>query len=109
MADDNNSPSKPTGALPSGQPPVERRMLLAFALVALVLMVSQFLFKPVNQGPKQDKPARVEQAKAPTGAPPAPSAAVTDAAAGAEPVSAQTEQLTTVDTKVFRIVFSNKG
>ena len=108
MADDT---PKPNTTLPGKEQPVERRMMLAFALVGLVLMLSQFLFKPSNQGPKQQTPARVEQAKAPAGDPPAPSKSLsgTDVNAGAEPVAATNEQLTTVDTKVFHIVFSNKG
>jgi len=108
MADDT---PKPNTTLPSNEQPVDRRMMLAFALVGLVLMLSQFLFKPANQGPKQQTPARVEQAKAPVGNPPAPSKALTetDTSAGAQPVTANNEQLTTLDTKVFHIVFSNKG
>ena len=66
MADDT---PKPNTTLPGKEQPVERRMMLAFALVGLVLMLSQFLFKPANQGPKQQTPARVEQAKAPAGTP----------------------------------------
>src|SRR3954447_23085657 len=97
---------KPKNPVPGGEISMERRMLLAFALVGLVLLLSQLLFSPKapqNTGPKQTKPATAEQAKAPAQPPPPPSQA------SAAPVAAQAEQSITVETKVYRIVFSNRG
>src|SRR4051794_30817413 len=92
---------------------VERRMLLAFALVGLVLVLSQFLSSPKapqNTGAKQIKPTTAERAKAPAGEPPAPAKPTgTSKAVDTQPVAASSEQLTTVDTKVYRITFSNHG
>ena len=70
---------------PSGLPElsVEKRMLLAFALVGVVLLLSQFLLAPPAKkpGPTQKQPAVAEQAKPPAGEPPAPAKqqTVTDA------------------------------
>ena len=47
-------PTKPGGATP--QPPsIEKRLPLALALMMLVLLVSQYIFKPVP-GPKPVAP-----------------------------------------------------
>ena len=104
-------PQKPKSPLPGGEISVERRMLLAFVLVGVVLLLSQWLFSPKapsRTGAKQTKPATVEQVKPPVETPPA-SVQSKAAAEPAKPVAAGNEQLTTVDTKVFRIVFSNRG
>src|SRR4051812_27414409 len=97
---------KPKSPVPGGEVSMERRMLLAFALVGLVLLLSQLLFSPKapqNTGPKQTKPATAEQAKPPAQPPPS------GAATAGTPVSAAAEQTITVETKVYRIVFSNRG
>src|SRR3954465_2949758 len=98
-------PDKPKSPLRGGEISMERRMLLAFALVGLVLLLSQLLFSPKapqNTGPRQTKPATAEQAKPPAQPPPAGEAT-------ARPGSAPGEQTITVETKVYRIVFSNRG
>ncbi|MDZ4802629.1 MAG: membrane protein insertase YidC [Bryobacteraceae bacterium] len=107
---DKPDPKKP---LPGEELPVERRMLLAFGLVGVVLVLSQYVFAPSKpaapqpaSGPTTTQQATTQQAKPPAGEPPAPSAA---AQAGAAPIAARAEQLTTIETKVYRIVFSNKG
>src|SRR3954451_15063443 len=99
-------PDKPKSPAPGGEISMERRMLLAFALVGLVLLLSQLLFSPKappNAGPKQTKPATAEEAKAPAQPPPP------GESASARPLSAAAEQTITVETKVYRIVFSNRG
>jgi YidC/Oxa1 family membrane protein insertase len=104
-------PQKPKSPPPGGEISVERRMLLAFVLVGVVLLLSQWLFSPKapsRTGAKQTEPATVEQVKPPAAPPPAPVQSKT-AAEPAAAVTAGSEQVTTVDTKVFRIVFSNRG
>ncbi len=95
---------------PGEELPVERRMLLACGLVGIVLVLSQYIFAPskpavnkAGEGPKTVEQAKTEQAK-----PPATPAPPTSQAATA-PVAAQSEQFTTIDTNVYRIVLSNKG
>ena len=105
-------PEKPKN--PSGLPElsVEKRMLLAFALVGLVLVLSQFLFSPgapSKSGPTQKQPAVAQQAKPPAEAPPAADALAQPGEAPAGTVAAQQEQTHTVETDVYRIVFSNRG
>lgn len=91
-------------------------MLLAFALVGLVLLLSQFLFSPSSpskSGATQNRPATADQAVKPQpGVPPAPSQAkAAETTAGQPPtgISASREQSYTVDTKVYRVTFSNRG
>lgn len=92
------------------EPNLERRMILAFALSALVLLVTlPFLpkKKPAAQPSTpaaQSTPVQSGQAEATTPAP----AAQTSAPAQ-ESVQATAEQTITVDTDVFHIVFSNRG
>ena len=107
MADPENS-GKPTP--PGGEISVERRMLLAFGLVGLVLVLSQFLFSPSapsKSGPTETKPATREQAAAPKPAVDTP--AVKPAKADAAVVTGEKSETYTIDTKVYRIVFSNHG
>jgi YidC/Oxa1 family membrane protein insertase len=92
---------------------VEKRMLLAFVLVGIVLLLSQFLFSPAapsKSGPEQTKPATAQQAVKPTApVPPPPATEAAKPAEAAAPVAADNEQTETVETAVYRIVFSNKG
>ncbi|MBC8166065.1 MAG: membrane protein insertase YidC, partial [Bryobacteraceae bacterium] len=106
---------KPKPIIPGEEISVEKRMLLAFVLVGVVLLLSQFLFSPQapqNTGATQNKPATTSQAKPPSGEPP-PALTANSAIKGSEPPPAQTaastEQSTTIDTKLYRIVFSNRG
>ncbi len=108
---------------------MEVRLLLAFGLMGLVLLASNFFMKPV---PPANKPAAVAAADGKTGASAAAtitSAATTAAATtakeaaatkttpraagAAKPVAgeikAASEEAITVDTKFFHVTFSNKG
>lgn len=84
---------------------VERRLILAFVLSALVFL----LFLPFME--KKPAPAPAKSAtSAPAAqaqAPPPPVAAA--AAAAAAPTGARQEQTLTVDTPVFHVVFNNRG
>ncbi len=98
--------------------PMERRMLLAFALVGVVLVLSQYVFNPTPPAPaaKQTQAvSKTEGAKDPasqTTTPPAATSGTTPAVrtpGPLQPVAATKEQFTTIDTKLYRIVFSNHG
>ncbi|MBI4889854.1 MAG: membrane protein insertase YidC [Acidobacteria bacterium] len=123
MADESNPKSpKPSGDKPEMS--MEKRMLIAFGLMGLVLFGTQF-FMPKAPKPAADKtPAPVASQSAPATPQPAapkpaqPSPAVPSPAgqtkaaaapAAAPAVSAAKEELLTVETDVYRIVFSNKG
>ena len=110
---DSDKPKSNKPAVPGGDMPVERRMLLALALVGLVLLLSQWLYSPSapsKTGATQTKPATREQASKPA-APPAEAApAATPApAATAGGIKGEREQFTTVETEVYKVVFSNRG
>ena len=102
---------------PQQDPGSEKRLLLAFALTFLVLLVSQPLItKYAKQGepaPEQ-KPATgsVQPAGAtptPAAQPPAVSSAPAAAQAPAAAVQAASEQETVVENDLYRITFTNRG
>ncbi len=115
MADPENGAK--TGGKPGGQKglSMERRMLLAFLLMGLVLMLTPYFYRssspsskaPVKPAASQDSPVApsakppVEQATAESEAPPP--------AVPAGQVGAEKEETYIVETDLSRIVFSNKG
>ncbi len=105
-----NEPMKPPGQ--KDDPTLQWRMLLAFALMGVVLFATPYFFK--NMTPP--KPANTEankQAEVHTG--PAAAAAsasaepVVPSAQPADVVAAHDEQLTTIETDLYKITFSNRG
>src|SRR5690349_23147393 len=101
-------PIKPGGATP--QPPsIEKRLPLALALMMLVLLVSQYIFKPVP-GSKPVAPANekaaAKLAEKPAVATTLPAAPVTSVAGQ---IQATSEVANTIDTNVYHIVFTNRG
>jgi YidC/Oxa1 family membrane protein insertase len=103
----SNSP----GAAPPEPPSLQKRLPLALALMMLVLLVSQYIFKPAP-GPKPVAPVNDKQAAQLTQKPPAPAALPpnenTPAASGAQ-VHAASVLESIIETDVYRIVFTNKG
>lgn len=96
---------------------MEKRLLLAFALMMLVLFGAQYFFHPAP-APKTASPitpnnaAQMSKPPAPALHEPkatAPSAANAGSAATGEPVQATAESTETIDTDLYRIVFTNKG
>lgn len=112
---------------------MEQRLLLAFALMGIVLFATPYLFKsPAPPAPtKKSAAAAPAQTTAPapnTPAPPAATPAKADATAkgkaeraaaqksaaaqkivAAEKIAAQSEQTYTVETDLYKVVFSNRG
>lgn len=91
---------------------MEMRLMLTFVLMGAVLFLTQYLYKP----PVAPKPVKQTEAVKPKQEATPPQAAAiptpTPASAGAEPaapVAAQKEDLFTVDTKLYHVVFSNHG
>jgi YidC/Oxa1 family membrane protein insertase len=96
---------------------MEKRLLLAFALMMLVLFGTQYFFHPAP-APKTATPITpnnaAQMAKPPATAPnqahaSAPPVGTTGASAPAEPVEASAESTQVIDTDVYHIVFTNKG
>lgn len=88
----------------------EKRLLLAFALMGVVLLASQFLMP--KSAPKQAPGGTAKTAQMPTNAPAQPTApSVPQPAAANAPgaVSANAEQAVVIDNGVFRVAFSNQG
>jgi YidC/Oxa1 family membrane protein insertase len=90
-------------------PSFEKRLPLALALMMVVLLVSQYLFKPVP-GPKPAVPVNDKSAAALatkpapiTAAQPAPRAVTSGA------IQATSETNADIDTQLYHIVFTNKG
>ncbi len=104
-------PNSPGGSSPE-PPSLEKRLPLALALMMLVLLVSQYLFKPAP-GPKPVKPdadkpaAQVMQTPAP--AQTAPVASARESIQSPGQVQASSEVVTQIDTSLYRIVFTNRG
>ncbi|MEZ5404303.1 MAG: membrane protein insertase YidC [Bryobacteraceae bacterium] len=103
---------------------MERRLLLAFALMGVVLMVSTYLMpkspEPDPKAKKSEVAKTGERTKAPDtqpnpGAPPKADPAKAEdpaARAPAKPagtVAASREEAVTVETDLYRVVFSNRG
>jgi YidC/Oxa1 family membrane protein insertase len=97
---------------------MERRLLLAFALMMLVLFGAQYFFHPAP-APKPVAPTNPNHA-AEVAKPPAPAAAekanapkeaasTPAAVPSGETVQATAEATQTIDTDLYRIVFTNKG
>ena len=93
---------------------MEIRLLIAFVLMGLVLLVSQYFIKPAPaptatkegaaQSAKPVTPAAVEKPEAVI-----PSMAKQKAAETADAVQAAGEEIIPVDTAVYHVVFSNRG
>jgi YidC/Oxa1 family membrane protein insertase len=105
----SNSP----GATPPEPPSLQKRLPLALALMMLVLLVSQYIFKPAP-GPKPVAPVNVndKQAAQLTQKPPAaalpPNENTARAASGAD-VRAAAVAESIIETDLYRIVFTNQG
>jgi len=93
---------------------MEVRLLIAFVLMGLVLLVSQYFIKPAptptatKEGAAKSaqpvSPAAVEKPEAII-----PSIAKQKAAETVGAVQAASEETATIDTDVYRVVFSNRG
>src|ERR1700761_1412771 len=101
----SNSP----GALPPKSPSFEKRLPLALALMMVVLLASQYFFKPAP-GPKPVVPAN-DKAAAQVAAPPVstPTSPITPTGGGEGQVQASSVSTFNVDTDLYRVTFSNKG
>jgi YidC/Oxa1 family membrane protein insertase len=100
------STNPPSGLTP--QPPsLEKRLPIALALMMLVLLASQYFFKPAP-GPKPVKPGNEIAASKVVTAPPA---AAEEAVAATTPgqTQAPSEQTTQIDTDLYHLVFTNRG
>src|SRR3954447_5938854 len=104
---DQVSPSQPGG---KKEMSMEVRLLIAFLLMGVVLFVSQYFNKPAPaiQGKSTVTPQKAEQVTKPPL--PAPAAAVVSPPqAAGEPVRADKEETETIDTKLYHVIFSNRG
>src|SRR5579875_532182 len=103
-----------TGGVTPEPPSLEKRLPLALALMMLVLVVSQYIFKPAP-GPKPVTPVNNKAAAKLTEKPAVSTAAATAVpvapnatpAAGAIQAAAETESQ--IDTALYHIVFTNRG
>lgn len=102
----SNSPGSNT---PGGAPPsFEKRLPLALALMMLVLLVSQYIFKPAP-GPKPAKPINDQNAAEVVQKPQAAANVLPELAPVAGQVQAASVIPTEVDTDLYHIVLSNRG
>ena len=93
----------------------EIRLLIAFALMGVVLFATPYFFKLVSPPPPA-KTSVATQKAAPLVVPQPPSAAVSTPAeaevtqtAAAQQVAAQKEEQFTLETDLYKVVFSNRG
>jgi YidC/Oxa1 family membrane protein insertase len=114
MAELQANPTEP--GKPKKELTMEIRLLIAFLLMGLVLFVTPYIYK-APPPPKPAQPAKQAEKAAPA-ATTAQAAAATNSVAAAQAatvapapgqIQATSEQLFTVDTQIYHIVFSNKG
>ncbi|HEX4165019.1 MAG TPA: membrane protein insertase YidC [Bryobacteraceae bacterium] len=106
-------PNSSGGGVSPQPPSLEKRLPIALGLMMLVLLVSQYFFKPAP-GPKPVKPANeapaaVETTQKPAAAATGPVTSPSDTAKPAGQVEAPAQILTEIDTSLYHIVFSNRG
>lgn len=98
------SDTKP-GAGPKKELSMEVRLLIAFGLMGVVLLVTPYIVPKPPPGPKKaDTPAEIKKVEEKAAAKPMPPTAP----AGAS-ISASSEQDFTVETNLYRVVFTNRG
>jgi len=117
MSDEPNTNQPP----PKRELSMEQRLLLAFALMGIVLFATPYLFK--SQAPPAPLKKAAAAAQAP-GTPPSAGAPVVPTAApakaqttikgktapvGAQKIAAEQEQTYTIETDLYKVVFSNRG
>jgi YidC/Oxa1 family membrane protein insertase len=118
MSDPANSANQPTPSTEKKDLSMETRLIIAFVLMGAVLFLTPYIFKPQEPLPSAKAPAKTA-AQAPATVP-APAPAATPAAAkpkgkargavaAAQPIVADKEESFVVDTKMYRIQFSNRG
>ena len=103
--------SNSSGGVSPKPPSLEKRLPLALGLMMLVLLASQYFFKPAP-GPKPVTPAADSKTAAQlTEKPPAtaPVAATQDAGTAGVQTQAATEVVTGIDTDLYHVVFTNRG
>jgi YidC/Oxa1 family membrane protein insertase len=96
---------------------MELRLMLTFVLMGVVLFLTQYLYKPpiapkpVKQmeAPKPAQESKAPPAAANVAAAQSTAAAQTPAQPAAEQIAAAKEELFTVDTQLYHVVFSNHG
>src|SRR5579875_2249125 len=103
-------PNTSSGTTP--QPPsLEKRLPIALALMMLVLLASQYFFKPAP-GPKPvapvDNKAATALASKPTATPPAAVNPETNASVPGQ-ISASAETADVIDTDLYKVTFTNRG
>jgi YidC/Oxa1 family membrane protein insertase len=105
---DSVSPKGPGG---KREMSMEMRLLLAFTLVMVLLLVTPYFMSSAGpKGPQNVTPQKAAQqteAPAPPKMPPPESASAR--VAPPPPVAAGEERTVTIETSLYRIVFSNKG
>src|SRR5947199_5255494 len=100
-----------TGSVPPKPPSFEKRLPLALALMMLVLLASQYFFKPAP-GPKPVTQVNKEQATKLTEKPAAANVAAMPASSGqpgGNHVAAPAETETAIDTSLYHVIFTNRG
>lgn len=105
------NPPTPDNVNPQQPPSFEKRLPLALALMMLVLLASQYLFKPAP-GPKPVAPVNNKTATtlATKPAPVTPSSqAIAQASSTAGQIQASAELTTDIDTELYHIEFTNRG
>src|SRR5262249_43069377 len=106
MADSKNSGSPENKELST-----ETRLLIAFILMGAVLFTTPYFFKSAQP----PAPAKKEDTTKSAAAAATPEAQKADTAKAAPPspapgqISAQKEQIETVESDIYKIVFSNRG
>ncbi|MGH9672764.1 MAG: membrane protein insertase YidC [Bryobacteraceae bacterium] len=101
---DKPQPPGPVKIPTPQEPSMERRLLLAFGLMAVFLVGSQYLFPPPAPPKKEPEKAPAAEKKAET-VKPAPSPV-----APAQPQTAASQETThVIETAVYRVAFNNRG
>jgi YidC/Oxa1 family membrane protein insertase len=99
--------------MPKKEMTMEVRLLLAFVLMGAVLFLTPYIYKspepPAGKAVEPAKSAQTPPAEAPPPAPVKPKAVPPKAAETPAPVEAAQEEIIAVETKLYRVEFSNRG
>lgn len=95
---------------PNQEPGMEKNLLIAFALMGVVIFGTQYFMPQAAPAPVKKEAAQTTQTAAPAATAKATEQTATIAPqAGGAAVSGTKEQVTIIETNLYRVEFSNKG
>lgn len=108
MADTPNG-NKRADSQTGAEPSMEKRLLLAFVLMGAVLFLTPYLYRNITPPAPAPQPAASKTQTAAEPAKPEAAEKAASAPAAVAPVTAEKEELFTINTDVYSLTLSNRG